>query len=94
MAEIRQEDHGKKGRFVIYEDGELAGEMTYTWAGESRFIIDHTGVDERYGGKGFGKQLVMEAVAYARQKGIKILPLCPFAKRVFDKEPKLADVRF
>ncbi len=94
MAEIRQEDNGKKGRFTIYEAGEFAGEMTYTWAGESRIIIDHTGVDDRFGGKGFGKQLVMEAVAYARQTGIKILPLCPFAKRVFDKESSLSDVRF
>lgn len=94
MAEIRQNDNGKKGSFTIYDAGEPAGEMTYTWAGESRFIIDHTGVDERHAGKGFGKQLVMRAVEYARQNGIKILPLCPFAKRIFDKESSLADVRF
>lgn len=94
MTKITRENEGQKGRFTIFEDGEPAGEMTYTWAGESRIIIDHTGVDDRFGGKGFGKQLVMEAVAYARQTGIKILPLCPFAKRVFDKDPSLQDVRF
>jgi len=94
MAEIKQNDNGKKGRFTIYDADKPAGEMTYTWAGESRIIIDHTEVDERYAGKGFGKQLVMHAVDYARKNGIKILPLCPFAKKVFDKEPSLADVRF
>lgn len=94
MAKIEQEDNGKKGRFMIYQDGELAGEMTYTWAGDSKLIIDHTGVNEQFSGKGFGKQLVMKAVEYARKTGIKILPLCPFAKRLFDKEPSLRDIRF
>lgn len=32
---IEREDDGKKGRFDLYENGEKAGEMTYTWAGEN-----------------------------------------------------------
>ena len=93
MINIEREDNGKKGRFVIYENDAFAGEMTYVWAGESRFIIDHTGVEAGFSGKGFGKQLVMKAVEYARDNGLKILPLCPFAKKVFDKDRELEDVR-
>jgi hypothetical protein len=33
-----------------------------------------------------GYQLVKKAVDYAREKQIKIMPLCPFAKSVFDKK--------
>jgi len=91
---IEKEDHGHKGRFVIYEDTQFAGEMTFTWAGESKMIIDHTGVEEAFGGKGYGKQLVMAAVSFARENDIKILPLCPFAKKVFDRNPELNDIRF
>lgn len=94
MTIIKREDNGKKGRFVIYENEEEAGEMTYTWAGENKFIIDHTGVEGRFGGKGYGKQLVMKAVEFAREKEIKILPLCPFAKKVFDSDDSLKDLRF
>lgn len=94
MTIIKREDNGKKGRFVIYENEEEAGEMTYTWAGENKFIIDHTGVQERFGGKGYGKQLVMKSVEFAREKEIKILPLCPYAKKVFDSDNSLNDVRF
>ena len=94
MVIIKREDNGKKGRFVIYENGEEAGEMTYTWAGENKFIIDHTGVQERFGGKGYGKELVMKAVEFAREKKVKILPLCPYAKKVFDSDNSLDDVRF
>jgi predicted GNAT family acetyltransferase len=36
--------------------------MTYVSAGTSKFIIDHTGVEERFSGRGLGKQLVMKAV--------------------------------
>lgn len=94
MTIIKREDNGKKGRFIIYENREEAGEMTYTWAGENKFIIDHTGVQERFGGKGYGKQLVMKAVEFAREKEIKILPLCPYAKKVFDSDDSLNDLRF
>ncbi|WP_246131531.1 GNAT family N-acetyltransferase [Aquimarina intermedia] len=55
--------------------------MTYTWAGKSKFIINHTGVEEQFSGKGFGKKLVMKSVEFARNNDLKILPLCPFAKK-------------
>ena len=93
MSRIEQEDNGKKGRFVIYENDEFAGEMTYVWAGEAKFIIDHTGVEEKFGGKGFGKKLVMKSVEYARQNNFKILPLCPFAKKVFDTDESIKEVQ-
>ena len=93
MTRIEQEDNGKKGRFVIYEKDTFAGEMTYTWAGDTKFIIDHTGVDEKFAGKGLGKKLVLKAVDFARIKGLKILPLCPFAKKVFDADSSLNDVK-
>ena len=94
MTKIEQEDDGKKGRFVIYEDGEYAGEMTYTWAGVEKFIIDHTVVEEKFGGKSFGKKLVMKAAEFAQENNIKIMPLCSYAKKVFDKDESLNNIRF
>ncbi len=93
LIKIEREDNGRKGRFVIYDSDEFAGEMTYVWAGTSKFIIDHTGVEGNFSGRGLGKQLVMKAVEYARNNALKILPLCPFAKKVFEKEVGIQDVR-
>ncbi len=93
MISINREDNDKKGRFVVQDNDEYAGEMTYTWAGEDKIIIDHTGVLKEHGGKGLGKKLVMEAVDFARNNNIKILQLCPFAKRVLEKE-EFKDVIF
>ena len=42
MTTIDIEDNGKKGRFAIYENEKFAGEMTFNWAGKSKFIIDDT----------------------------------------------------
>lgn len=92
MNKIELEDNGKKGRFVIYEDGVEAGEMTFTWAGEDKFIIDHTSVDEKFGGKGYAKQLVMAGVEFARENDVKVIPLCTYAKSRFDKDDSIKDV--
>jgi predicted GNAT family acetyltransferase len=90
--EVLQEDNGIKGKFFILIDGKQEAKMTYTWAGKDKIIIDHTEVNELLKGKNAGKQMVMKAVAFAREKGIKILPLCPFAHSVFQKTPEIRDV--
>ena len=94
MIRIEQEDEGKEGRFVIYEGDDFAGEMTYTWAVEDKFIIDHTGVPDEHNSKGYGKKLVEASIEFARDKGVRILPLCPFAKAYMDKHREYDDARF
>jgi len=90
--EIQQTNDTKRGSFDAIEDGKEAGKMTYTWAGEDKFIIDHTEVSQDFSGKGVGKKLVLAAVDYARANNVKIIPLCPFAKSVFDKVEEIRDV--
>jgi predicted GNAT family acetyltransferase/uncharacterized Fe-S cluster protein YjdI len=85
--EIKQHEDGPKGKFFIEESEEVLAQMTYVWSGDDRIIIDHTEVSEKLKGKSAGKLLLAQAVAFAREKGIKILPLCPFAKAVFEKYP-------
>ncbi len=91
--DILQTDNGKKGRFYIEDNNTTLAEMTYVWSGD-KFIIDHTQVDDSLAGKGIGKKLVLKAVEMAREKKIKILPLCPFAKKVFDRDVTIQDVLF
>jgi len=90
---IEQEDNGNKGRFYIQSEGKQLGEMTYVYAGPEKIIIDHTEVGEQLKGQGAGKKLVDAAADWAREKGIKILPLCPFAKATMMKNKEAyADV--
>jgi uncharacterized protein len=93
MIEIKQND-GRKGKFEIFVDERLAGEMTYTWAGDSKFIIDHTEVKDGFDGQGLAKKLVLAGIEFARNKNVKVMPLCPYAKSVFDKNAEYKDVLF
>lgn len=90
--EIQQKDDGKKGKFFIEAEGDVVAEMTYVWTGITGIIIDHTQVDVKLKGQGAGKQLVIKAIEFAREKDLKIMPLCTFAKSVFDKEIAFRDV--
>ena len=92
MNEVQVKINDKKGSFFIEIDGKQEAEMTFVYAGEDKIIIDHTGVNPGNEGKGLGKQMVAQAVTYARENNIKIIPLCPFAKKVFDKTPEFRDV--
>lgn len=86
--EIILEEQESKGRAFI---GELA-EMTYSKAGQDTLIIDHTRVDDALRGQGAGKKMLSHLIEKARTQNLKIIPLCPFVKSVFDKNPDLHDV--
>jgi len=90
--QIQHESSETKGAFFIEKDGKRIAEMTYSKAGESRIIIDHTEVSVEGRGQGLGKKLVKAGVESARQKDLKIMPLCPFAKAIIQKTPEFQDV--
>lgn len=92
MNEVQLKSNDKSGAFYIEIDGKQEAFMSFVFAGNDKIIIDHTEVNPGNEGKGFGKKMVVKAIQYAREKGFKIIPLCPFAKSVFDKNPAFNDV--
>lgn len=90
-AAVEHERRGHRGAFFLARGGKRLAEMTYT-ASATLVIIDHTEVDEALRGTGASGRLVQAAVEWARAGKVKILPLCPFARHVFDKTPAYADV--
>ena len=89
---IQHKQVGGKGIFYVGQEGAILAELVYTKPSADKMIIEHTEVDDTLAGKKVGLQLVTMAVDYARQQNLKIIPLCPFAKSVFDKKPELRDV--
>ena len=90
--EIELKEDENKGFALATEDGKNAGKMTYSIASDDFIIIDHTEVEPAFKGKGVGKQLLYKIVEMAREKNLKILPLCPFANALFQKTPDIKDV--
>ena len=82
------------GAFFIDQDGKRIAEMTYSSHRDGKVVsIDHTEVDPSLRGRGIPKQLVAAAVDWARQEKIRLVPICPYARHVFDRTPEYADVR-
>lgn len=90
--DIQHKSTDSKGSFFIIKNEEKVAKMTYSKAGNDKIIIDHTEVADELRGKGAGVQLVEAAVEFARENDITILPLCPFAKSIFQKREELRDV--
>ena len=87
--EIKEE----KNRFVLLNDeAKEIGEMTWSDAGPDIMIIDHTFVEPVYRGQKLAEKLVLNGVELARREGKKIIPLCPYAKKEFERKPEYQDV--
>jgi len=78
----------------INEKGNQIAEIIYSLAGEKIIIIDHTEVNDDYRGSLLGYKLFLEVVELAKNTGKKIIPLCPYAKSVFDKTDEFDEVLF
>ncbi len=89
---IQHNDTPTHGVFFIEEFGEHLAEVTYTWVGTDKFIIDHTEVSEKLRNKGVGNKLIDAAVNFAREKNVKITPVCAFARALFTKKAEYKDV--
>lgn len=90
--QIQREEHGRNGAFFIDENGEWIAELAYIKSGDGQITIDHTEVDEKLRGQGVGEDLVKAAVDFARESGLKIKLICPYARKVFEKNPDYGDV--
>lgn len=90
--EIKQITGNGGGSFKAFEGNKEAGILDYTMEGPKRLVIEHTKVSPEFEGKGLGKKLVLETVEFARQKNLKIKPVCSYARTVFDRTEEIRDV--
>lgn len=81
-----------RGMFYVGRDGGILAEMVYSMSQKNEMVIEHTEVNVELEGQGVGKKLVQTAVEYARTHNLKIVPLCPFAKKVLSKTTEWQDV--
>ncbi len=80
MIQIRFEKD--KQRSAAYDGDTLAGfcEVQIT---DSAWTILHTEVDSAYGGMGIARKLVLCVAEQAEREGVKVIPACSYAKKVF-----------
>lgn len=90
---ITKEDGDRRGRYVAVLDGiDAEGEITFTHRGDGVISADHTGVPDEMGGKGVAKALLDFMLDDARENGFRIVPICPFVRKQYQRHPEWSDL--
>ena len=79
-------DNQATQRIELTVDGKTAF-VAYTLAGR-RIVLIHTEVPAELQGKGVGSTLVRGALDLARQRGLEVVPLCPFVASFIKRHPE------
>ncbi|GAA0873210.1 GNAT family N-acetyltransferase [Gangjinia marincola] len=92
---IEHKETDDRGIFYIKHDSTVISELTYIRDKDRKgvIVIDHTETKIPKEGRGYASKLVERAVEYAREKSLKIDPLCPFAEIKFEENDEYQDVR-
>ena len=89
---VRHVERDGGGAFIVERDGERMAELTYAIDHDGSAILNHTYVSDELRGQGMALKLTMSAVQWARSSNTKVVPVCSFARAVFERHQELADV--
>jgi predicted GNAT family acetyltransferase len=95
MAEdltVEHEDGAGHGRYFIRLSGGHEAEMTYRKIGPDVIAIDHTYTPPEFRGQNIAFLMISAGIADARQRGLKIKPLCSYAVVQFKRHPEWGDL--
>jgi len=83
-------DNGQD-RFEVLVDGAVAGFAAYHDEGGA-IAVTHVEVDDGHKGEGIGFRLVASMRAQVRERGLPVLPYCPFVTAYLRRHPDEQDV--
>ncbi len=79
-------DNAAESRYELVGDGVLLGVEEYELRGD-RLALVHTGIFPEFAGGGLAKVLVEGVLADARRRGLSVLPVCPYVRKVIAEQP-------
>lgn len=78
-------------RYEAHLDGDLAGIIDYVFK-HGRLALVHTEVMAGYEGRGVANRLVRFALDDARQRGFRVLAICPYVRAYLERHPEDRDI--
>lgn len=84
-------DNPAELRYELLQDGRRIGEIRYRLEGDAVALV-HTEIDPASGGHGLGMRLVEEALDDLRQRGRRVIPICPLVARYIRRHPEYAEL--
>ena len=84
-------DAAAEHRYEAHVDGELAGVLEYI-VKRGRIALVHTEVATTHRGGGIAAQLAGFALAEARRRGLRVIPICRYVQRYLERHPEDLDI--
>jgi predicted GNAT family acetyltransferase len=89
--EVKHNETDCRGIFFIEDAGKKIAAMHYH-LDQNVLTIEHTVVDPSFEGQGLGKLLITAVTDFARTNSYKIVPVCPYAKKVLERSDQYHDL--
>lgn len=88
--DYKTEHNKEESRFEICIDGELA--VVEYEVQDNCLTVTHTGVPKSLSGQGIAALLTKDLLDYARENGLKIIPLCSYAEAYIKRHAEYQDL--
>jgi predicted GNAT family acetyltransferase len=86
MAENTVVDNRAENEFELEVDGHRA--IAAYQLEDDTITFTHTLVPKKLEGRGVGSKLIRAALDSARDRGLKVIPICPFVKAFIERHPE------
>jgi uncharacterized protein len=90
-VQIAITDDTDSQRYVLRVDGKRAGLLQYRLH-PGLIELVHTEIYEEFEGRGLGSQLISFALQDARERGLAVLPFCPFVNDYIQRHRQYLDL--
>ena len=85
--------HEPEARRFVADLGGKTAYITYRELDRDRLDLDHTYVPRELRGGGIASQLTVRALEYARERGRRVVPSCPFVAAYIERHPEYRELR-
>ena len=79
-----------ENRFEAWIDGHLS-KLDYMMD-DSTIVMTHVGVHPEYRGKGVAGRITQVALEYAKEKSLRVIPMCPYVAAYIRRNPQYMDL--
>ena len=90
LAKLEVTHNEAEQRFETWSDGYLS-KLDYIQDGKN-FVITHVGVSPELRGQGIAGKIVEVGLEYAKDKSLRVVPMCSYAAAYIRKHPKYAEL--
>jgi predicted GNAT family acetyltransferase len=88
--DLKVVNNAQAGRFEVHLGDQVA--FTEYRLLKTGILFPHTEVPPAFEGKGVGGALVRAGMAFARERGELVIPVCPFVAAYITKHPEYHDL--